>query len=89
MKRAIWQRPLPLLSLALALMVAGQISLAHQRNGLSHQISLTQNKFEGLQTELDRMNLEMASLTRPERLRALATSQLGMLPPSPRQVVHP
>ena len=89
MKRAIWQRPLPILGLGLALMAAAQINLAHQRNGLSQQLSLTQSKAQSLRAEMNRLNLEMASLTRPERLRALATSELGMVPPSSSQVVRP
>jgi len=89
MKRAAWQRPLPILGLGLALMAAAQINLAHQRNGLSQQLSLTQNEAQSLRAELNRLNLEMASLTRPERLRALASSQLGMVPPSSGQVVRP
>jgi len=87
--RYSWQRPIHLLGLCIALLAVAQIGLAHQRNGLSQQISVMEGEQQGLKAEIDQLNLELASLTRPERLRALATSELGMLAPTARQMVRP
>lgn len=89
MKHTPWKRPLPILFIVMALMAAAQISLAHQRNGLSQEASVLQRQHQALQTELNQMRLELASLTRPERLRTLATSELGMGPATARQIKRP
>jgi len=88
MSRA-WQHPVPLTGLALALLAAGQISLAHLRNGLSQEISQARQQRQALQTELNQLRLELASLTRPDRLRQLAGTRLGMGPAAARQIIRP
>ncbi len=89
MSRIAWWRPIPVIGLALALLAVGQISLAHLRNGLSQDISLAQQQRQALQTELNQLRLELASLTRPGRLRTLAASRLGMGPAAARQIIRP
>ncbi len=84
-----WQRPIPLLGFGIALLAAGQISLAHQRNELSQEASVIRRQHQAIQAELNQLHLELASLTRPQRLRTLAASELGMGPPAARQVVRP
>jgi len=39
--------------------------------------------------ETSKLRLEIASLTRPERLRELAQTRLHMTPPRPMQVLRP
>ena len=71
------------------MLAAGQIGLAHLRNGLSQEISQARQQRQVLQAELNRLRLELASLTRPERLRSLATARLGMGPATARQIIRP
>jgi len=84
----LFRHPLATFVLVIALMAAGQISLAHLRNALSQNISLARQERQELQAEVTRLRLELASLTRPERLRLLA-ARLGMRPAASRQIVRP
>jgi len=78
------------LSLAsIAMLAAGQVWLSHLRYETSLETSSIQ-KLQGEQKHnIHKLNLELASLTRPERLRKIAQSELGMAPPRPMQVIRP
>jgi len=74
---------------AVALLASGQVWLSHMRYEASLTASATQKERDELKREIHQLGLELASLTRPERLRKIAQSELGMTPPRPMQVVRP
>jgi cell division protein FtsL len=75
--------------LFVAAMATVQIWLAHSRYAIAHEATLARHHMEDTQAEINRLGLELASLSRPERLRELAKNQLGMAPPLPGQVWRP
>lgn len=72
-----------------ALLAASQVWLSHIRYETSLAASQAHKEQEEAKREIHQLNLELASLTRPERLRKIAQSELGMAPPRPMQVVRP
>jgi cell division protein FtsL len=74
---------------SVALMATAQVWLSHLRYELSLETSRIQKEQSELKREMHQLNLELASLTRPERLRKIAHVDLGMAPPLPMQVVRP
>jgi len=72
-----------------ALLATGQIWLSHTRYEASLAANETREAQEDLKHEIHQLELELASLTRPERLRKIAQNELGMAPPRPMQVVRP
>jgi len=74
---------------AIAMMATGQVWLSHIRYETSLQTAEVQKARDALKGEIHTLDLELASLTRPERLRKVAQSELGMGPPHPMQVVRP
>jgi len=74
---------------AIAILATGQVWLSHMRYETSLATSDAQKERDELKREIHTLNLELASLTRPERLRKIAQSELGMAPPRPMQVVRP
>ncbi len=82
--RQCWLLPV----LLLALLAVGQVWLSHQRYELAKQHQQVVKQLAEDKAEMKRLQLEMASLTRPERLRELAADKLDMHPPGPMQVVH-
>ncbi len=73
----------------IAIMATGQVWLSHIRYETSLDIAAIQKERDALKGEMNTLNLELASLTRPERLRKIAQSKLGMAAPRPMQVVRP
>ncbi len=73
---------------AFVTLAAAQVWLSHQRYELAKQHQQLVVEMQDMQAELKRLRLELASLTRPERLRQWATEKLDMHPPAPHQVVH-
>jgi len=71
------------------LLAAAQIWMAHQRLELAGRHAVIQREARALHADINRLTLEFATLIRPERLRRLAVSELGMHSPSPMQVIHP
>jgi len=59
-----------------------RVNMAQQRYILERQIALETKK-------INKLSLEYANLTRPERLRKLAHEQLGMQAPRPDQLIQP
>lgn len=74
---------------AVVLLAAAQVWLSHIRYEMSLAGSETHKAQDEIKREIHQLNLELASLTRPERLRKIAQSELGMAPPRPMQVVQP
>jgi len=71
------------------LLAAAQVGLAHKRLELARQHTAVQNEARSLHAEISRLTLELATLSRPEKLRRVAVSELGMRPPTPMQVIRP
>ena len=83
-----WLRPWLLLPLMLGLLSAAQVWLSYLRYDMSLETqSLAAEKQSELK-EISKLRIEIASLTRPERLRQLASTELDMAPPNPMQVIH-
>ena len=83
-----WLKPWLILPLMLGLLSTAQVWLSYLRYDLSLEAqSLTAEKQTALK-EISKLRIEIASLTRPERLRQLARTELGMAPPNPMQVIH-
>ncbi len=73
----------------IAIVATGQVWLSHLRYETSLETSAVQKEYDAIKGEIHTLNLELASLTRPERLRKIAQSKLGMAPPRPMQVLRP
>lgn len=74
---------------AIAVLAGGQVWLSHLRYEMSLDSQRLIAEEESLKLESSTLRLEIASLTRPDRLREYARNKLGMAPPSPMQVLHP
>lgn len=74
---------------SIAILATGQVWLSHMRYETSLETSEAQKAQSEQKREIHKLNLELASLTRPERLRKIAQSELGMAPPRPMQVLRP
>jgi len=70
-------------------LAAAQVGVSHQRLTLAGQQAGSQREARQLRIEINRLTLELATMSRPERLRRLAVSKLGMRPPAPMQVMRP
>ena len=82
-------RPWLLLCLAVAVLATAQVALAHQRLETVGQYNKLQRDVRQAGDEINRLNIELAMLTRPDRLRSIALDELGMRPPTAAQVVNP
>ncbi len=82
-------RPWLLICLTVAVLAAAQVALAHQRLDTAAEYNRLQRDVRQTGDEINRMNIELAMLTRPERLRTVALEELGMRPPTAMQVVNP
>lgn len=82
-------RPWLMLCLALTVLATAQVGLAHQRLGMAGQYNQLQRDVRQAEDEINRLNIELTMLTRPENLRTVALKQLGMRPPTAMQVVNP
>lgn len=76
-------------ALAIALLAVGQVWLSHLRYETSQASQKLQEEKKSVAADVTQLGLEVASLTRPERLRRIANDKLGMQPPHPMQVVRP
>lgn len=85
MQTSVWLLP----ALAIAALAAGQVWLSHLRYETSQTLQKLQEEKKSVASEVSQLGLEVASLTRPERLRRIADDKLGMQPPHPMQVVRP
>ena len=69
-------------------LAAGEVWLSHARYEVSQQMDLGLKQRQDLSASLNQLGLELASMTRPDKLRS-AAKRLGMAPPSPMQVIRP
>ncbi len=81
-------RPWLLVMLLATVLATVQVGMAHQRLQIVAEHSVLQRDVRQLEDEISRMNIELATLTRPDRLRRVAVNELGMRPPAAMQVVH-
>lgn len=70
-------------------LAAVQVGMAHKRLDLAAGYATAQREVRQMHIEISRLTLELATLRRPERIRSLAISELGMRPPTPMQVIRP
>lgn len=78
-----------LAALPLVAVLAGvKIALAHQRLEVASERSTVLSEMHRVRDEVSRMNIELATLMRPDRLRRVAARRLGMRPPAASQVVR-
>jgi len=80
-------RPWLLSCLALVVLATAQVALAHQRLDTAGQVNRLQRDVRQIEDEINRLNIELTMLTRPEQLRTVALEQLGMRPPTAMQVI--
>jgi cell division protein FtsL len=64
-------------------------NLEHETRGLERQIAKTKAEIVDNTEAIKLLNAEWSSLTRPERIQALAEQHLGMKPIAPDQYVTP
>jgi len=84
-----WLKPWLLIPAGVAVLAGGLIWLSHLRYELALEIQRTNTERKTIEQESSALRLEVASLTRPERLRQYARNKLDMRPPGPMQVIHP
>lgn len=77
-----------IIPVCLAVLAGAQIWLSHVRNELSLEMQRLGTQQKSVRQESSKLRLEVASLSRPERLRKYAMTTLGMAPPKPMQVIH-
>jgi len=70
-------------------LATAQVALAHQRLETAGQYNQLQRDVRQVEDEINRLNIELTMLTRPEQLRTVALEQLGMRPPTAMQVINP
>ncbi|OIO73860.1 MAG: cell division protein FtsL [Zetaproteobacteria bacterium CG1_02_53_45] len=85
---ATWLRPWLLVPVAVGVLAAGQIWMSHLRYELALENQRVNTDRQETLQQSSTLRLELANLTRPERLRKTAQEKLGMAPPKPMQVVH-
>jgi len=78
-----------LLFLSISILAASQVWLSHLRNETSQQAAFLQQEITKKKGSIQALGLEYASLSRPNRLRSLAHSKLGMQAPRSIQVLQP
>lgn len=83
-----WLKPWLILPAMLGLLSAAQVWLSYLRYDLSLETQSLSAEKQTVLRETSKLRLEVASLTRPERLRQLARTKLDMAPPKPMQVIH-
>lgn len=79
--------PWALMGIAVLAMATAQVALANQRLQIAARYNQLQRDMRHAGDQISRLKIELAMLTRPERLRAVALDQLGMHPPTAAQVV--
>ncbi len=77
------------LFLSISILAATQVWLSHLRIETSQHVSVLQQKITKQHEKIQVLGLEYASLSRPNRLRRLAHSELGMRAPRSIQVLQP
>lgn len=83
-----WLKPWLVLPLMLGVLSIAHVWLSHLRYELSLETQALVAEKQTELKEISKLRIELASLTRPERLRNLARTKLDMAPPNPMQVIH-
>jgi len=83
-----WLKSWLILPLMLGLLSTAQVWLSNLRYDLSLEAQSLAAEKQTTLKEISKLRIELASLTRPERLRQLARTKLDMAPPNPMQVIH-
>jgi cell division protein FtsL len=83
-----WLKPWLVLPLMLGALSVAHVWLSHLRYELSLETQALAAEKQTELKEISKLRIELASLTRPERLRNLARTKLDMAPPNPMQVIH-
>jgi len=83
-----WLKAWMLIPICLAVLAGAQIWMSHVRNELSLETQRLVAEQKAVRQESTQLRLEVASLSRPERLREYAIATMGMAPPRPMQVIH-
>jgi len=86
---SIWLKPWLCIPVGVALLAGCLIWLSHLRYELSLESQRMATEKKAIEQESSGFRLEIASLTRPERLRQYARDTLDMAPPKPMQVIRP
>lgn len=69
-------------------LATGEVWLSHARYEVSRQADHDIKQRQTLTATLNKLKLELASITRPDKLRSVA-KKMDMAPPSPMQVIRP
>ena len=77
-----------LIPACVAVLAGAQIWVSNMRNELSLETQRLVKAQDVVRQESTKLRLEVASLSRPERLRKYAITRLGMVPPKPIQVIR-
>jgi len=80
--------PIVLVCVLLMGLDLAEIWLAYLRVDMARQRHDIQVMIQTEEKKIDKLSLEYANLTRPERLRKLAHEQLGMHAPRPDQLIQ-
>jgi len=80
--------PIVLVCVLLMGLALAEIWLAYLRVDMARQRHDIQVMIQTEEKKIDKLSLEYANLTRPERLRKLAHEQLGMHAPRPDQLIQ-
>jgi cell division protein FtsL len=75
--------------LAIVGLASAQVWLSHLRIETAKHTQLLQAAILKQQEKIQTLGLEYASLARPNRLRQLSHTKLGMQPPQPMQILKP
>ncbi|MDQ6954495.1 MAG: cell division protein FtsL [Mariprofundaceae bacterium] len=78
-----------ILLLMVTLLAGAQVWLSYLRIEVSQQGYQLQQNINKQHDDIQNLELEYASLARPNRLRQLAHKELGMQAPTPMQVLEP
>jgi len=84
-----WLKPWICIPASVAVLAGCLIWLSHVRYELSLESQRMMTEKKSIVQESSRFRLEIASLTRPEKLRQYARDTLNMAPPKPMQVIQP
>ncbi|MDX8413169.1 MAG: cell division protein FtsL [Mariprofundales bacterium] len=76
-----------LIGLLLALLSGAQVWVSHARYDLSRHSKALMSQLSDMRYRVHQLELERATLIRPERLRRIARDHLGMAPPQSGQVL--
>ena len=79
-------------SLVLVILVAGALLHVHARLQVVHlgyDLSEAAKENRTLLTERRKLQVEVATLRSPRRLRKLASEKLGLVEPKPEQIIRP